>query len=102
MSGQANSSMGSFGAILPGVVQVITTSGANQQSAALQAGTSIVMILTTVAAKIAIGSNPDATKAAQGVLVPANTPMYFGCSGGQKVGATWLVGAGALYIVEGA
>lgn len=63
--------------------QVITPTGTSAQSAALNPATQYVRAVSDVPVCVACAPNPVAT--ANSMLLPANTPEYFGVAGGNKL-----------------
>lgn len=92
-----------FPALFIGVVQKIATlSGTNQQTAAFGVETTVLQVVSTQPALVAIGVNPDATAASGAMYLPANTIGHFACQPGQKLAAIQGGSAGTLYVMEGA
>jgi len=79
--------------------QTISLSGSNQQSSAVGVSTTVVRLVSTQPALIAIGPNPDASSTHN--YLPANSAEYFAIHGGDKVGALQAATGGVLYITEG-
>ena len=85
--------------VSPGVSQVVAIGGSSAQSSAVGANTTAVLVCSTVACFVAVGANPTAV-ANTSMYLPANTPLFVGLAGGQKVAVIQASGAGSLYITE--
>ena len=71
---------------LPAITsQAVTISGTSAQSAALNANTRFVRVLSDTACYLVAGDNPTATSSNMRIL--ADTPEYFAVTGGQKLAA---------------
>lgn len=70
-------------AMEPGTADQTVTFTTSTQSAAFNASTRLIEVISTVAFHYAVGSNPTATTSSQ--LVPANTHKAFGVTPGHKV-----------------
>lgn len=92
--------VGGFQAITPGTTQTRTSTSSSAQSSAIGAGTTIVRLVCTEDCHVAFGSNPTATTSS--MYLPANTPEYFGVTGGHKVAVIRTSADGVLHITEGA
>ena len=64
--------------------QAVTTSGVSAQSAAFNANTRLVCIVTVTQVAVAFGSNPTALITTS-LRIPANSMVFFGVKPGQKV-----------------
>lgn len=69
----------------PGTDQTPVIFTTSAQSAAFAASTSVIGIISGDAFHYVVGSNPTATTNA--IKVPANTLIYIGVTGGQKIAA---------------
>lgn len=87
--------------INPSVSQKVAFTGTSAQSAAFQSSTQVIQVVATAACFLAFGSSPTAV-ADTSLYLPPNVPMFIGVSGGMKVAAIQSVGAGNLFITEGA
>lgn len=91
----------SLNAISPGASQKVAVGASSLQSTAVGASTNVVQLCATAACFVKTGTNPTAV-ADTGLYVPANVPVLVGISGSFKIAVIQAVGAGFLYITEGA
>ncbi len=63
--------------------QTVAIAGASAQSAALNAKTRFVRVISDAVCSIEVGANPTATAAK--MRLPANVPEVFGVTPGQKI-----------------
>jgi hypothetical protein len=82
-----------------GAAQNISTSTTSAASTALGSQTDQVLLVADVATRVRI-SDGTPTAVATDTLLPANTPMIFICTPGQKVAAILGTGTGNLSVTE--
>lgn len=68
--------------------ETIVLDGTNQQSAAVNSSARLVRVAVQVDAYISIGTDPDATDAAERIFMPANSVDYFAVGNAMKVAGT--------------
>lgn len=81
------------------VAQKVTVGGSSTQSAAFNAVTKLVRLLSTVDCYVAFGSNPTATSSS--LYMVAGVPEYFAVDPGSKVAVLQVASGGNLSIAEG-
>lgn len=101
MAASTNSRGQSFDAIYPGTSQVVAVGAASVQSTAMGAKTTVVQLVSTVACFVKFAANPTAAANTSSYL-PPNVPVNYAVNPGDKIAAIQAVGAGSLYITEGA
>lgn len=69
---------------IPVASQIVAVGGASTASTAFGERTQAVLLITDTACCIKIGDNPTAVNTTD-MLLPANVPMIYACSPGQKV-----------------
>lgn len=85
----------------PTTSQYVSYTGSSTQSAALNAATTDVELISTTDCYIAIGANPTAAVTTAGShFLPAFTPRGFAAFSGQKIAAIQSTAAGTLAITE--
>ena len=82
-----------------GAAQNVSTSTTSAASTTLGSQTYQVLLVATVATNIRIGDGTP-TALATDTLLPANFPMVFACTPGQKVAAILGTGTGTLSVTE--
>jgi hypothetical protein len=82
-----------------GAAQNVTTSTTSAASSAFGSQTDQVLLVADVASRIRI-SDGTPTAVSTDTLLPANTPMIFICTPGQKVAVITLTGTGNLSVTE--
>ena len=82
-----------------GAAQNISTSVTSAASTALGSQTDQVLLVADVATRVRI-SDGTPTAVTTDTLLPANTPMIFICTPGQKVAAILGTGTGNLSVTE--
>lgn len=97
-SPQASSNM-SLPAIVPSTSQVIATSGAHQESAAV--GSPLIRVCCSADCWIAIGAAPVADKTTS-IFLPSGVVEYFGCLSTDKVSVLQDTAGGNLSITPAA
>lgn len=86
-------------AIFPDTHQKIAYTGtAGTISNGVGLNTTLIRVVCTTAAYIAIGSSPTAT--ANDIYMPADVPEYFAVSPGDKVSAIQASSGGTLHVTE--
>jgi hypothetical protein len=82
-----------------GTAQNVSTSTTTAASSALGTETYQVLLVADVATRIRIGDGTPSAVTTD-TLLPANVPMFFICTPGQKVAAILGTGTGNLSITE--
>ncbi len=90
-----------FNAIHIGTSISVAAAAAHAESAAVDATTTVVQLIATVASWIDIGPTPVATTGK--MYIPALVPVLVGINPGEKVSALRVGGSdGTVYITQGA
>lgn len=89
---------GRWGFGYPGTNHAITTSGSSQQTSAFGAQTTVVRVICTQNARIAISDNPTASSTS--MLIGAGVPECFVVKGGDKVAVIQDTAAGNFTATE--
>jgi len=82
-----------------GAAQNVSTSTTSAASSALGSETYQVLLVADAATRVRIGDGTPTAVAAD-TLLPANVPMIFICTPGQKVAAILGTGTGNLSVTE--
>ena len=94
-----------FDAIKPGKSHHLAFTGTSAQTPAFATGTSIIEVMCSTDAYIAIGADPTAattTNTTTSLFMPAGVTKYYACAGVDKCAALQSSAAGTMHIVEGA
>lgn len=92
-----------FSAIVGGgTSQVVALGASSTKSNQLGAGTTIVRLVSTVAAFVNFGGTGVVAAANTSIYLAPNVPEYFGVTPGSYIAGIQASGAGSLYITEGA